>query len=361
MLLEKNEKHIVSLPWLELESSRLGQTSLLTEHQNAYKVFDNRQLSPCVILALGEHQKRLFLQSPSEFNQHPHIRLRANAQSTVIIDCEMQNAQTLAKTTGGISHNLVKHRVLLPSKSYLPDITIFTQDLCWRVLVPFSCAVLIFLEDVGGLNRAAEFITTWALKSITIPVECPPRLLVLHQSNTPLEPELLASQVKEKLKAELLKFDPLSSTINLQVDSLYRTAFQRVVLLSACAAAQIETHIDQSFEIRTNAGFTLGSEHLKFLLRQAVLQYGQGEAQPFSFHHTARLQNPTAKGRPDHLVNFVSTTRKLPVQINHAAIIASALELEAYPPGMHCTYHKPPLECSLTFMPKGICTNVNMH
>ncbi|KAH7231053.1 hypothetical protein BKA59DRAFT_409039, partial [Fusarium tricinctum] len=69
------------------------------------------------------------------------------------------------------------------------------------------------------------------------------------------------------------------------------------------------------------------------LLQTAVVQFSQSSGQQIDFQQAVRLRNPPPLQLTEKLVHFISVTED--ADIDHVAIIASALDLDAHPPGMH--------------------------
>jgi hypothetical protein len=82
------------------------------------------------------------------------------------------------------------------------------------------------------------------------------------------------------------------------------------------------------------AGYGFNADHLKHLLQTAVVQFSQSSGQQIDFQQAVRLRNPPPLQLTEKLVHFISVTED--ADIDHVAIIASALDLDAHPPGMHC-------------------------
>ncbi|KAI7913793.1 hypothetical protein M0657_008809 [Pyricularia oryzae] len=154
--------------------------------------------------------------------------------------------------------------------------TDFSLRLYWRLLVPFASAVLLFLDDLGGLEHVEDILTTWTYLSMKIRVPFPPRVLVLcKETDSIFKPEALEARI-----------------------------------------------------------------HLK--LRKKLRNHSQGNTNNFNYnyYYASRRNNPVPTTLRSHISDFLSRTQALideepTIYIDRALIIASALQINAYPPGMH--------------------------
>ncbi|KAK2471635.1 hypothetical protein H9L39_16626 [Fusarium oxysporum f. sp. albedinis] len=112
-------------------------------------------------------------------------------------------------------------------------------------------------------------------------------------------------------------------------------AFESVQLIPTWkAASEVPSQTEESFAARDAAGYGFSSDHLKRLLQTAILQYSQSSGQQIDFVQAVRVCNPPPTQLTEKLIQFLSTTKD--AEMDHVAVIASALDLDAHPPGMHC-------------------------
>ncbi|EXL68287.1 hypothetical protein FOPG_15646 [Fusarium oxysporum f. sp. conglutinans race 2 54008] len=111
-------------------------------------------------------------------------------------------------------------------------------------------------------------------------------------------------------------------------------AFESVQLIPTWkAASEFLSQTEESFAARDVAGYGFSSNHLKRLLQIAILQYSQSSGQQIDFVQAVRFRNPPPTQLTEKLIHFLSITKD--AEIDHVAVIASALDLDAHPPGMH--------------------------
>ncbi|KAK3377651.1 hypothetical protein B0H63DRAFT_547212 [Podospora didyma] len=324
---------MASLRWLELRSGLPGQCAFLLEHRRAYEVFDQPESQPRMVLAVGSKRKRRFLESQLG-NAGPGnggVALRTLSPSTVVVDCEMHDAHVLPRIKPGpLPGGYLKHPLHLATNSRPHQIA---HDLYWQVLVPFASAVFLFLEDSGGLDPVVETLATWVRQSILLPIQCPPRILILYQDDAKPVVAQFDARLRARIKAILHHLDPLKIATDSRVDLQHKMAFESVQFSPVSSLSKISAHIKHSFEARVAAGLAFNGEHLKYLFQEAVHEFGQARTVPFDFYRASRLRNPLPKDLTNHVVDFIIASQSS--AIDQATLIASALDLDAHPPGMH--------------------------
>ncbi|KAK7591922.1 hypothetical protein V3481_006559 [Fusarium oxysporum f. sp. vasinfectum] len=111
-------------------------------------------------------------------------------------------------------------------------------------------------------------------------------------------------------------------------------AFESVQLIPTWkAASEFLSQTEESFAARDAAGYGFSSDHLKRLLQTAILRYSQSSGQQIDFVQAVRFCNPPPTQLTEKLIQFLSITKD--AEMDHVAVIASALDLDAHPPGMH--------------------------
>ena len=336
---ETPDSSVASQQWLELRSGVPGQGSFLVEHRRAYQVFDRPEPRPQMILAVGGKEKREFLERGLGSTSHPPecgIAL-VPISSIIVVDCEMHGAAALkrirARPPAG---DQTQHRLLLADNSRRHQIAQFAKDLYWQTLAPFTSSILLFCEDLGGLIPVTRLLATWIRRSMLDPIQCPPRILIIHQEDADPDMAWFESRLLAKLKAMLQVLDPLTPATDSRAATEYRAAFDKVQFLPINTPAGLLSQLDEAFDVRAGHGFAFHSRHLRNLLQEAVSQIGRGMSRTFDFFHASRLHNPVPADLGDRIADFVHASRISGA--DQAAMIASALNFNAHPPGMHCEY-----------------------
>lgn len=318
-------------PWLELRSGAPGLDGpFLLEHPIAYQVLDEQTERPDVFLAIGSKIKRRFLRrlrsGPSI--KHNGVTLEELLSSTVLLDCELQDASLPRIKAGPHIESCLQHHLSTATISDISssqDIAKCVFEFLWQALIPFTSTVLLFLDDVGGMIQLSEILATWS----TQPTQCEPRIVILHDANLKVNQERFETLMWRKLGAQSLHLEPLS------LRKGQTMPFESLHFLPINESAHIDVlaHVDRSASLRKKSGLAFHSEHLKDLMQQSIKQFAAGVPAPFDFYATARRCNPIAKNLAENIAHFVDISRNL--HFDQPSIIASALVLDALPPQMH--------------------------
>ncbi|KAJ4196920.1 hypothetical protein NW759_016377 [Fusarium solani] len=211
----------------------------------------------------------------------------------------------------------------------------FAFDLYWQILFPFASTVLLFLDDLGGVGPVIELLASWARRARFRAVSAPPKILVLFHWRDRTAVESFESRLRARLMCSIpggkgSEENKIDSPIYLQGEK----AFESVQLVPTWkAAAEFWPQTEASFAAREKAGYGFSSDHLKHLLQTAVIQFAQSTGHHINFQHAVRLRNPPSPRLAEGVIHFISSTKD--TNINHVSVVASALDLDAHPPGMH--------------------------
>ena len=325
--------------WIDLRFGARGELRpILIEYRGAYEIFDDQAFHPKVVLSIGSTEKRHFHRSLDLDGQAAGsgIHLRPIQLATVLIDCELHNQRRLdlcqPAIRGGHQNRHSLHCALIPH-SPPQKIAQFAFDLYWQLLFPFASTVLLFADDLGGFEPVMELLVSWAKRARLKPISSPPRILVIFHWRHRSGMETFEAQLRARLTGNnpTTTRKGVSSPIHLDGEC----AFESVRLVPNWKLpSEFLIQVEESFSVRENAGFGFSAEHLRRLLETAVDQFGQCCGQQIDFCHAVRLQNPV----PEQLaegISYLMTAVNDP-GFDHEAIIASALDLDAHPPGMHC-------------------------
>ncbi|KAH7000879.1 hypothetical protein EDB80DRAFT_721123 [Ilyonectria destructans] len=331
---------MASRNWIELRFDGQGEFSpVLVEHRPAYELFDGQAFQPRVVLSIGSAEKRHFYRSIELDDASPHcagILFRPAQLATLILDCELHNQTRVDKLERQYSSGqmVLHHHLHCNLTPYSPPhkVAQFALDMYWQLLFPFASTVLLFLDDLGGVGPVIEILASWSRRTRLRTISAPPRILVLFHWRNRTQIESFESRLRARLMctvSDAVK-NGAGSTIYLQGEK----AFESVRLIPTWkAASEFWPQTEASFAARDNAGYGFSSEHLKRLLQTAILQFGQSTGHPIDFQRAVRLRNLPSPRLAETLVHFILSTKN--ANINHFSVMASALDLDAHPPGMH--------------------------
>ncbi|KAH7215393.1 hypothetical protein DER44DRAFT_764229 [Fusarium oxysporum] len=328
--------------WIDVQfSGREEFCPTLVEHRPAYSVFDCQAFQPRVVLSIGGIEKRRFyrrINLNDAVDGNPGVLLRPVQLATLILDCELHNHNRLdavqqyhsrgEKVMHSLQANLYRHG---PSHK----IAQYAFDMYWQLLYPFASTVLLFIDDLGGVGPVIEILALWARRARLSTIPAPPRILVLYHWRNRTEMESFESRLRSRIMCTVSGTQANSQTgITSPIYLQGEMAFESVQLIPTWkAASEFPSQTEESFAARDAAGYGFSSDHLKRLLQTAILQYSQSSGQQIDFVQAVRFCNPPPTQLTEKLIQFLSITKD--AEMDHVAVIASALDLDAHPPGMH--------------------------
>ncbi|KAH6869643.1 hypothetical protein B0T10DRAFT_523575 [Thelonectria olida] len=328
--------------WIELRFGRQKELSpVITEHRRAYELFDHQAFQPRMVLSIGGVEKRHFYRSielDERFPKGAGILFRPVQLATLILDCELHNQTRLDKIHDQYSGGEMALHPLqcsLTPQSPPHKVAQFALDMYWQLLFPFASTVLLFLDDLGGVGPVIEILASWSRRARLRAISAPPRILVIFHWRNRSEIVSFESRLRTRLMCTVSGGeDVVKAGVNSPIYLQGENAFESVRLIPTWnAASEFWSQTEASFAARENAGYGFSSQHLKHLLQTAVLRFSKSTGHQLDFHHAVRLQNPTSQQLTETLVHFILSMKD--ANIDHIPVMASALDLDAHPPGMH--------------------------
>lgn len=201
----------------------------------------------------------------------------------------------------------------------------------WRLLAPFASAILLFMSDLGGPLGVADVIGGWARQAMSRPMANRPCLLLVT-GEASLTIPALQDVLVIKLSALLRTAEPYRTRTQADVEKLFR-AFGGIGLVVP-ALATVTKHVTEACRLQQRARLAFHDRHLAWLLRNGVAHYVRGPYGPVDVQRLARRHRPPPANLTDYIAEFVKVSHA--AKIDHVEVIASALDLDAHPPGMHC-------------------------
>lgn len=330
--------------WLEIKPDVPGQGSILIEHHQAYEAINSANTSclQIVLIIGGESKRRHFdLQDPVRYGG---VWIRPFSPSIALADCEMhtmapQKTNAFQQPKG----EAIKHRITQDIVN-IPD---FSFRLYWRLIAPFASAIILFLDDLGGLENVQDILSTWLYLSMKIRHQFPPKVLLLQGgADKPCDLDSLRTQIHLKVRAKLqgdtqenTRLESTTRSLDLQLDDWIQIYFQKIKLIQT--SSSLSQQLDKAVNARNDAGFDFKKLHLIHLLQDAIQNFSINQDLNYNFCYASRRHNPVPITLKEHISKFLVTSQALKdtqpnVYLDQALIIASALEINAYPPGMHC-------------------------
>ncbi|KAH7131187.1 hypothetical protein EDB81DRAFT_661041 [Dactylonectria macrodidyma] len=334
---------------LQLRSNAPGLPGpYLQENLAPYQLLDAMgKASPRSILAIGGRAKSQYLarefSTTIDHHETPSVALASLDHKTIWLDCELHSHQMprikAKSSTAGCSRlHFLNSTAARVAKIAYP---IYTD-----VLALFSDVILIFVPDFGGLPQVVELLSNWIKSSIEKGPQAYSRIILLHRevvADTEVKSLVLArlaSHLRASCPTEAYSSKAMMDMMNkcFRIHNLPLQSGHRQWLLSEVAAA---------FHDRRRRGLHFKAHHFKWLLQAGISQYAEQPSVRFNPISSSRLQCLLPERLGDCLATFLGGVKTIGgSEIN---LVASALVMDAYPPGMHC-------ECTsdLSFLPEAL-------
>ena len=231
------------------------------------------------------------------------------------------------------------HQNEVTSLGPLPDNIRSYHFIIGRLLFLFVDVICIFADDLGGLGAVRGLLSTWAMigSASDLPHSVRPKVIVVvsnrDQSVTHdvLDEKDFIFELQTTTPAVFKLFSDIRFC-RLPTDELSPSA--RFLSLGADISRQLH---DMRFS-RLKHKTLFSGLHLCDFFKSAVQNLGTAPMGRFDFVASARQQNPLDGCFSSHLIEFLRLGGKSRIPYEGmASHIASAILMDAYPPGMHCS------------------------
>ncbi|KAF5263418.1 hypothetical protein FOXYS1_5832 [Fusarium oxysporum] len=322
-------------PLFELQSSAPGMPGpYLVENLASYRVLDKiGQKKPRMMLVLGGARKRQHISSAYSVYGYPKehsVGIADVGDNTLALDGELHLQEHYhlprfqeKRPFGGGCHAHILEQGISREGS-------IAHQIYANVLSPLSDIILIFVPDFG-LQNAIELLCSWMESAMGVGFHIACRVVLLHDSipaDLEIKNRLLAS-----FASKLRKSDPLRSYTSADIQSIIKNAFRMTsVSLDDCTwRAQVEAELNAARACRMQEGMDFTAHQMKYLLRGAIRQYAQDPLSPLDIIRSLKQQHAPDSNYSDAIRDFLQIHQ--PISDIEASILASALNLDAHPPG----------------------------
>ncbi|KAK2679058.1 hypothetical protein RAB80_004239 [Fusarium oxysporum f. sp. vasinfectum] len=322
-------------PLFELQSSAPGMPGpYLVENLASYRVLDKiGQKKPRMMLVLGGARKRQHISSAYSVYGYPKehsVGIADVGDNTLALDGELHLQEHYhlprfqeKRPFGGGCHAHILEQGISREGS-------IAHQIYANVLSPLSDIILIFVPDFG-LQNAIELLCSWMESAMGVGFHIACRVVLLHDSipaDLEIKNRLLAS-----FASKLRKSDPLRSYTSADTQSIIKNAFHMTsVSLDDCTwRAQVEAELNAARACRMQEGMDFTAHQMKYLLRGAIRQYAQDPLVPLDIIRSLKQQHGPDLNYSDAIRDFLQIHQ--PISDIEASIVASALNLDAHPPG----------------------------
>jgi hypothetical protein len=339
--------------WLELWQ---GDTEPLLSHgwrlpQISNDLPDPSNQFPQITFLLGRRLKekalRTLCQSSFKGPRRKHaINIRTDnrtlhaLQPRLFADCDPMS-QGLQQVPPGTRTCHQDEVISIPASHQ--NIMLHDLILC-RLLFMFVDVICIFADDFGGLNAVQNLLLTWAGigSGSSLPHAVRPRVIIVASdegqsvTHNVLDEKDFLFELQSKEPALYKTFSDIRFS-RLPSDELSSSA--RFLSLSAEISRQLH---DARF-VRIQNQVLFSAVHLSEFFKLASRKLSITPLDQFDFVASARQQNLLDGGFSSHVIEFLRLGGKSRIPYDGmASHIASAILMDAYPPGMHCLYTRFP-------------------
>jgi hypothetical protein len=287
-----------------------------------------RQLCRSGYRGQHRHQQSVNLRADNRTLRSQHPRLFADSDPTC-------RALSPAFESPQICHPHENIPVEWPSTEYTPHDLILV-----RLLFLFVDVLCIFADDVGGLDVVKGLLSTWARigSASSLPRVVRPRVMVVVGGQTKsvtqsfLDEEDFLFHVLEPDGPPLFSTFADIQTYRLPPDELSPDA--RFLQLNE----DVSTQLRKARQAREDHMALFTATHMSAFFEDALQQMSRTMLSPFNFVRSSRRLNPLDESFTSHLTTFLSlgNRTRLPYE-GMTSFVASAILMDAYPPGMHGT------------------------
>ncbi|KAK4119894.1 hypothetical protein N657DRAFT_580763 [Parathielavia appendiculata] len=331
-----------SCVWLDLRSGAPGLPGpYLCEFFSPYRYLDSLgNVCPTIILAVGGQNKRRYMSNHLSVSyddvETNTITLRNLAlPHMLLVDGELHQRNELPRIKAGPSPGLYDtHEIKRAPKSAAE----ISYQIYFDVLAPFSSAVLLFVSDLNGTDVTVDVLAQWAKRMMAFPPAVLPKVLLFFDDSPAPNSADIRQQISMKL-LEYLRLGPNSTYTFSDAKRIISNSYDIHVLTNRPSDDLWDNLIsitDNAASQRQDLRLHFSATHLRQLVQAAIVHFSGRLVGPFNIYRASRANNPVPETLRECVSNFVRfTTQK---HVDSARVVASALVMDAYPPGMHRFY-----------------------
>lgn len=323
--------------FLQLRSSAPGLPGpyLLENHAVYQYLHELGALEPNLIMAIGGSLKRRWLADhlnlATKYKEHEYSIAFACLQgSAFLLDCELhlQTQQALPRMKAGTP--MAERMALLNSA------TRQTQDIASQLysnmLSHFSGMVLLFVPDFGGISQVINFLCAWVGRAMAQGFPTYTRIILLHEAKLPPDGEV-SFQLTASLVPYLQQLDPTGCSFSVQhIKDMVKRCFTLSNSTFQYGLHQMWGELDALRLYRKGNGSNFSARHLQNLMQSAVRQFASTPSVAFDAIDASRIQYTLPECISESILSFLKSTGNAD---KFSDVLASALVMDAYPPGMH--------------------------
>lgn len=202
-------------------------------------------------------------------------------------------------------------------------------------ILPFAHVFCIFVDELPESEGLEKWLCVWASAARDEVAARAHLLIVLTDSTKESQKDEVSSKCFDMIQRSGLRW-----TV---VDLRDRAALSPIARFRPLQS-QIQEELETAKQVNEDRRLLFCATHLEALVRKAVKRVALDPHGQFDMIAAVRENNPVPQGIQYHLANFLKLATQHELSLTDIAIfVASALAVDAYPPGMHCKLHPLPI------------------
>ncbi|KAH6699557.1 hypothetical protein EV126DRAFT_341955, partial [Verticillium dahliae] len=205
-----------------------------------------------------------------------------------------------------------------------------------QLLASFSAVVLVFVEDFSSTSEVTDLLIDWLRSAMNKSPPYSPKIVLVTEAGASLHLRDFLSRLVARTLSLLRLSDPLRAYTAAEIRDMIGS-FLHLETMEAQAGTAFATSLSslalRACRERHLSDIHFSALHWKTLVRDAMAQFTESPSLPLSLCQLARRANPLPDDLSEQLTRFLRATALEGME--QAEILASALSMNAYPPGMH--------------------------
>lgn len=197
-------------------------------------------------------------------------------------------------------------------------------------ILPFAHVFCIFVDELPESESPEKWLRVWASAARDEATARAHLMIVLTDptNDAPKDEVLESSQYFGKIQRSGLRW-----TV---VDLRDRAGLSPTARFNPLQS-RLQEELETARQANEDRRLLFSATHLEALMRKAARCVSLNPQEPFNLIAAVREDNPVPQGIRYHLANFLQLAAETKLSLmDIATFVASALAVDAYPPGMHC-------------------------
>ena len=295
----------------------------LKEHLEAYALFDQ----------IGEKRPRILMLIGTMWDvrrdkgHENMVAIRQLNLETLCFECTLHHTTFIPRIKGGYELGSSLHH-LMASK----DVTRISWAIYCIVLSRFSDATVISVSDFGGFPTVIDFLCFY--------MECnrlSERKIVYIAHETPFDQDRFQFDLAVSMLANLRARNPVETPTFAEARKILRANLEirQLSIKTPSFIKRVTSETRAINEDRIRERLVFSALQTKQLLQETISRFAMQPTKAPDFLHLSRARFPGMDESSEQLFLFMDNFKGSTEEAT--SILASALVVDAYPPGMHGT------------------------